>query len=183
MTKKDLLHPNRFLYALIFAGLFSMVGYFVPKIYLQYFDTKNYITFTQPVTFNRKIVHKCDTVIATTRVKSLVSSKTELQTKIVRIYKDGSLKGVFQYPKSDSFTVTTGEEGKLYTIPIRLPCDKVNFEPGVYIFEAVLFYRVGGVEKTYDIVSDQLTIVSEDVKLENNPLDASSSSRLDSELR
>lgn len=177
--------PKRVVHAFLFSVMFMIIGRSVPDFYYRFIDKTNYITFSQPISFNRKTIHKCDTIISTTRVYSKLDLNIILHTKIIRIYKDGKLQGIYEYPQSKTFIRKTIKDGVVYVIPFSLPCkakykngDPIALTPGIYFLEAIVNYEVYGYQKTYGLITDQITIIEDKDFLPPDTINSSPSAAL-----
>lgn len=147
-------------FMVLLGTFFIVAGSVIPKLYTQYIDKHNYVEFVGNVGFDKKVYQKCDTITALATFRSDLDTATILITRLNKIV-DTSITPVYRFPDAQSFANKTPPEGTLYTIPVRLPCDKVNFTPGAYYFEGQIKYSVNGVEKISPFRSGLFTIEDE----------------------
>lgn len=144
---------DRTIMAILFTILFFVAGYYGPKIYYQYLSQKNYISFNNPITFNKKIFTACETMTSIVKWHSSVVSNVYAQTRLLRV--DTKVFTEIKTYQSKTFTGVTPEDGVLYRIMFTLPC---NIQPGFYVFDGVYSYHVKGVRRTYSFVTTQIEI-------------------------
>lgn len=137
---------QRFFYMLLFASIFSIIGYFLPKVYLQYFDKTPYVDVIETVSFDKKVYAPCDTAVAKLKVKLSIDSKTQTSTRLLKILTDKQPPDNFQIidsTNSENFVIAQPEV-QTYFIDYPIPC---NLPDGAYLFRAEIRYWVNGVEK------------------------------------
>lgn len=149
--KEDL--RTRLAMAVLFAALFFICGYYLPKMYYQYLDTKNYISFSNPITFNKKVFQAGETMTAIVRWHSAVNSNIHAQTRLLRV--DAKVFTPIKSYDTRTFSGITPQDGVLYRIMFTLPKD---IKPGFYVFDGVYSYWIKGVHRTYSFVTTQIEI-------------------------
>lgn len=145
-------HTGRFFYALIFASLFTAIGQMLPKIYFQYFDKTEYVSFAEPISFDRKLYAPCQDITALIRLRSSVSSSTVTRYRL-KLVEVSSFRVVFGGEKQGFIRKIQGVEPLVTTF--KLPC---NLSTGNYFFTGVIMYRINGVEKTYNFSTEQFRV-------------------------
>lgn len=147
-------HQNmRFLYALLFAALFSIIGWAVPELYFKYLDNTEYLVITQPMSVDKKIYAPCENTIVTTQLTAKADLEVDSLTELVLVREDGA-------------EVRTGQTIEA-TIPIRrleshtvsgilpLSCE---LEAGVYFWAGTASYRIKDIPHTQSFISDTFTV-------------------------
>lgn len=125
-------------HAIFFGLLFLILGYFIPKFYYQYLDTKQYIT-VDIVTYNKKVYKPCESVTTRTQYYSDISAPVTFHYRVYWVHNDKTT----IVPKSErtiqTFINQTDRNGVVITGVSKVPCD---YKPGVYYAEGVLEYEV-----------------------------------------
>lgn len=145
-------HTGRFVYALIFAMVFTFLGETITHIYHQYFDKTNYISFAEPITFDKKLYAPCDKMQALIKLQSMVSTPTVTRYSL-RLIEDGTFKVVQESEKAGFVKRVDGVEP--ISVDFQLPC---NLSAGSYFFTGIITYQISGVVRNYDFITDQFSV-------------------------
>jgi hypothetical protein len=134
----------------IFATIFVVVGYFLPRIYFEYFDTTVYYSFDNPSTLDKAVYKPCDYMVATTGRLSLVSVPAVSIKTLVLVRKEGNV-DIFKETVSLATTIGTNPISARW----KLACD---LEEGTYFYRGVLAFKVNGVNKHADFYTTEFRI-------------------------
>lgn len=147
---------NQVWYIIFFISVFTLLGYYLPKIYLDYIDKTEYLRFDSPISTDKKTYKPCEKIILLATRYSLVATKVTNVMTIVKDNEDGS------YVKKPGpvlhYTIDRAPAGKLISAEFKLPCD---LSAGTYFYEGVNTYKVKGSEKTQYYTSSQFNIINE----------------------
>jgi len=143
-------------YAIIFAILFIVGGYYIPQFYYQHIDSRKYVKIYHPITQveNRMYVNP-DNYKPCENAKVFFVRDSEIDTTgIVEI-------GVFKidefekdvYHNKWTVSVDKSRRNLSYNIPI-----KCNMEDGNYFIRGSLEYTYKGVEKTISFTTDNFKV-------------------------
>jgi len=152
--------PERLLFSALFAMAFSVIGYYVPKTYLTYFDKTDYYKIYSPVAVNQSVPHyPCDPVEVSFTKESLIDGKGKVEIAL-NLYKvdNSNNKNRVDYQER-SIPLTKGEA--VITTQWNIACNRT---PGQYFFEGVLTYTLNGVEKNHSFYSEKFNIVEKTAK-------------------
>lgn len=158
--RQDMFHPNRIMYALIFALLFSGIGYYAPAFYLENIDKTEYYTMQQPLKMDKITYKPCDTTVLTTTRKSLVDTNITFtrDLKLIRIIDEAHV----TIPQARFISDQIVSKGiKVISVALPLPCD---LEDGTYYWEGNGIYKVRNIEKNYIYISDSFEVKRETVE-------------------
>jgi len=162
MTQAQLKYPSlpmRVFFMFMFAFMFSGLGYFIPRIYFEYFDKTQYYQVQLPIQVENKEYHPCDFVNVTLKRKALADIDAEATIEL-RLIKEDSRgdrdildkqirKMSIQRSPLDEFTKITAH----WPLPCALP-------DGVYLFEGLTKYQVNGVNKTTTIRTEEFIVTN-----------------------
>ncbi len=136
---------------LLFGILFVLCGYYIPRIYLEYFDKTVYYTMDLPVTVDKDVYCAGDVMKLSSSKGSLLDARLDITGELVLIKID-SLEEV--YRASEAFPTTKGSED--FITAIKLPDD---LEAGSYKWQGVVNYSVKGVDKVFVWYSEEFVII------------------------
>jgi len=150
---------SRFLYILIFTTIFVVIGYFAPRLLIQY-GNKKYIEFVEPITFDRQLYNRCDTLKSVLKIYSEVDTKVLSHSRLLRIENKGF--NPVWTKTEDTFISKTEPTSRYLQTDYKLPCETVDLKAGVYFYEGQYDYKVQGVDKVYKFISTQFTVIDEE---------------------
>lgn len=151
----DIHTKNRFIYVVIGAILFSLVGVVLPDTYFRYLDQTEYIKYVHSISFDKKVYHACEQQTAKADIQILVNANVEIKGRLYLVLDKGN--NQFQIVKDYSYKSFLKEEPNVQSLftTVTLPCD---LKHGVYFYRGVLSYTIRGIEKTTGFSSDTFTI-------------------------
>lgn len=147
-------HPKRFIVALVFAGLFSVIGWAIPEIYYQYIDDTEYYVVKQPVPVNKDRYQPCEDIsfiIDRVARKDITGS---VKFELARIIDSDSVEKR-ELAIDNPATLTAGEQ--IVVITHQLPCD---IELGDYYVIGLVEYDVRGHSRTYFWTSESFQVLN-----------------------
>lgn len=160
--RSDMLHPTRLLYALIFATLFIVLGYFTPRFYEQYIDQTNYYTIKQPATVDQESYKQCDKIAVTAVRTSSFNMSVHSTVQLFLVNTNGQIyKGVVVY---DGNVIVGISKDVVIHLIYTVPCD---IRDGQYYIKGIIVYPLPLIEKTrsYIWVTNSFTIASQSAEL------------------
>lgn len=150
---------DKLLSMIIFAAMFAFLGYYIPRIYLTYFDKTDYYKIYSPVAINQSTPHyACEDVEVSFTKESLIDGKGEVNVAL-NLYKNNN--GEKNRIDFQEFNVPLTKGEQIITLKLKLPC---GIDSGIYYFEGVISYRVKGIEKTHSFFSEKFNILKEEIK-------------------
>lgn len=145
---------EQYLYILLFGTIFLVVGYYAPKVFATFTD---YYRLTQPISIDRKLYNKCDTINLTTTREATADLEITIVHQLIKVEKNEHLtKGITL--KRDG-VVPKGSHIVTFNLPV--PCDAA---PGVYFWASTVGYEVEGIRKTYLTTTEQFTVIDEPIQ-------------------
>jgi hypothetical protein len=150
---------ERLVYMALFSATFSIVGYFLPKVYFQYIDKTEYINIKQPVSSEfteYKVGDNAGLIIST---KSKADMAVKQSAKIVHVngqqvstqLSDGDTPDTIVLEKTKDYVVRK-------TNSLYIPCNAI---PGTNYFQVIFEYEINGVDKTYSYISNTFQVLDE----------------------
>lgn len=156
---KKTLFLERLVYMALFSATFSIVGYFVPKIYYQYLDQTEYIHIKQPVSTEVSEYKKGENAGLLISTKSKINVSVEQTAKLIHI--NGNQVAT-QLSDADTPDVIVLEKTEDYVIrktnSLYIPCNALT---GTNFFQVNFTYELNGVKKTYSYISDTFRVLDE----------------------
>lgn len=156
---KKTLFLERLVYMALFSATFSIVGYFVPKIYYQYLDPTEYIHIKQPVSTEVSEYKKGDNAGLILSTRSKINVSVEQTAKLIHI--NGNQVAT-QLSDADTPDVIVLEKTNDYVIrktnSLYIPCNAIT---GTNFFQVNFTYELNGVKKTYSYISDTFRVSDE----------------------
>lgn len=146
---------DKLLHAVLFAMAFSVMGFYIPRTYLTYFDKTDYYKIYSPVAVDQRNPHyPCEAVEVSFTKESLIDGKGSVNIAL-NLYQtnENNLKKRVGYQER-SIPLTKGEE--VITTTWDVDC---NRKPGEYFFEGVLTYQLNGNTKTHSFYSEKFNII------------------------
>ena len=145
----------------IFAIMFSVLGYFIPILYLRYFDKTEYVKIHQPVSSELLEYKRGDNLGLILNRKIVLDTIVKQNAKIVHV--NGNTITT-QLSHDDSppeiyLSDTKGEFEVTKTNTLFVPCNAV---PGRNYIQVFFTYNIKNVEKTYSYISEVFTVLDED---------------------
>lgn len=153
-------HSERLLWMTLFTSLFAILGYFIPKTYFEFIDTRDYIEIKQPVSPEFTTYKRGQRIDLILNRRSFVNAEVTQSAKIVHV--NGALVtrqlNDQQSPRRVLVENTRGEWVTIKTSGIYIPCDAI---PGRSFVQALLTYEVNGVSRNYNYISSIFEISNE----------------------
>lgn len=138
---------------IIMACFFSIVGYYIPKIYLEFLDKKDYIEIRQPVSPEFPSYNRGEKIGLIINRRSFINTVVAQQAKLVHV--NGALitrQLDARYVSKDiAIENTKGEWVAIKTDGTYIPCDAI---PGRTFIQVVFQYSVDGIAKNYNYVTE-----------------------------
>lgn len=145
--------PNRLKYAIIFAFVFSVVGYLVPDAYYRYLDDTKYLTVRQPASLDQKTYEPCSPTGIVTRIESQVDLQVTSLTQLVLVRADNDFERVGDV-LTDDIPIRALEDHIMRT-NVELPC---NIEDGIYFWQGNMNYKIRGYNKNVSFITETFTV-------------------------
>lgn len=155
MTKLQLFTNHfqlQFLYIVVFAAAFSILGYLLPQFYRAYLDKTEYYKIHSATVVQDKS-YPCGAIQLRIHRTALVDFQGKQTNQLIELLKDESLVMIKEY-NIPEFTINKGEAIVLRTFV--LPCD---LEVGEYSFRGSVSYSVDNVSKTVFYKTNQFQII------------------------
>ena len=153
MQNKYLRIVDYLMHILGFAAFFMIIGYYLPKIYIQYFDKRVYYEITNPITVEKKVNYSCNYVDAYIHRKALVPIKGSSVRQLTLIRIDGKYQRIANFE-----TPVQAEVGEATVIAHwQIPCD---IPLGTYFFEGTLKYKVYDINRYTHFYTENFDIVA-----------------------
>lgn len=146
---------DKLLSMVLFGMAFSIMGFYIPRTYLTYFDKTDYYKIYSPIAIDQTRPHyPCETVEVTFTKESLINGKGEVNIalNLLSIDKNNVKKRIGYQERT--IPLTKGED--IITTEWDLSCDN---RVGERIFEGVLTYTLNGVEKSHSFYSEKFNVV------------------------
>lgn len=144
---------ERAYHVVLFAVVFVLIGYLVPRIYYQFIDNRQYLTVVQPITYDKKEYKPCEVATAIIKYRATIDTPAEVRTKVYKV-EDSGFK-VISESRSETAIAKTPDDGAKILTETRVPC---TYGDGIYFYEAVVTYEIKGVKKSYSFISTQVEI-------------------------
>lgn len=156
MTTKLLARPDlrpRFLYAVLFAFLFSFMGWAIPEVYFRYLDKTEYLVVQQPVSVDRKLYAPCERTRLTTKLEAKVDVNVKSLTQLILTNEKGDKIRASEVIEAEAPILADDEH--IVSGWLNLPCD---LEEGLYYWQGNATFEVNGNEKTISFISETFTV-------------------------
>lgn len=150
---------DRVLFSSFFFVVFMVFSYVVPRIYYQYLDNHQYIAFTQPISFGKKVYTACEKQTFITHIKIDIDSDIDIQSRLYLTISTNQYKIIKQYNVS-SF-LKSQPEIQTFITETSLPCD---LTPGIYFYRGVLVYKIRGITKLSPFFTDTFSVKGGETK-------------------
>jgi hypothetical protein len=125
----------------LFATLFTLIGWAVPDIYVKYLDKTEYYKIEVPIRVEKQLYQACDYVDVYIKRNSLINTNAKVILELTLIRNSGQeLDEV--YRETRDIVIQTGETTQIAHWP--LPC---FIKPGTYYFGGNANYKVNGIDK------------------------------------
>jgi len=137
-----------FWHMILSAMLFVLVGYYLPKIYFEYFDKTDYYSVSVPIEVNKNLYGPCEKVIWTMHRKALIDIDAMATTELIlmrgneEVYRN-------QIPlalEKGEYDVTTFQ---------TLPC---VLEDGEYFYRGIVSYRLNSSLKRFSYYTNPFRV-------------------------
>lgn len=152
---------QRFLYSLLFAALFSIIGWGVPRFYDRFLDHTVYYDLKAPILLDRKAYKACDMQLATSTRNAKINLEIRFVRGLYRLTKDETGNelgpGALKY-SIERMAVVEASKDKTVVAIYQLPCDTT---PGIYYWKVAALYKVNGIERTDIFVSENFNVTPE----------------------
>lgn len=148
---------QRLLWMLVWSAILIILGYFIPRLYIQYIDPREYIHILQDISFDRKVYAPCDTATAKVTAQLDVNSAVETNTRMMKVQTDRQPPDNFQIisnSHSKGFVIAQPTP-QVYTVDYPIACDLPD---GVYMWRAETTYKVSGIEKVEPFQTTLITV-------------------------
>lgn len=142
-----------FLHMAVFATLFMLVGKYVPETYYRYFDTTQYYYVKVPAPVDGARFKACDLVPVIISRKSLINTTADVDISLVLEYKNTKERVSME---KKNIVISIGED--TYIARYKVPC---TVQPGTYIFDALVHYRVYDLDKYTRVYTDPFEVVGD----------------------
>lgn len=136
-------------YIVFFAVAFAVIGYTVPRIYLQYFDKTIYYSLELPIKVDKKVYKPCEFLQASADRISLVNTMGTSIRELVLIKDDRKV-----FEKSVDIAIPKGQ--KKVSVTWQLPCDT---EEGTYFWRGGIEYTVQGIYKYFIFYTEEFEVI------------------------
>lgn len=159
--------PKRLLSAILFAFIFSVVGYVIPDVYYRYVDKTAYLEIEQPISVSKKEYHPCEGTELTTKLVAYVDVNVQSLTQLVLTNDEGD-----SYRVGDIITAETpimARDQHIVSGVLPLPCE---LSEGSYYWQGNATFSVRGIEKTISFISETFTVIEK-------PTEATDSAEVD----
>lgn len=152
-------NADRIFHMVFFSLAFSLIGYFLPKTYFEFFDNRKYIEIKQPVPTEFNSYKRGEMISMIISRKSIINSNTEYRARLLHINGD-VVATQLQSPDCPSNVLINKTNGYeiIRTNTTYIPCNAV---PGRNLLQGIFTYEVNGVEKTYTIMSQVFEVTDE----------------------
>jgi hypothetical protein len=130
---------NAFWYIVVSSTMFILVGYYLPKIYVEYFDTTKYYEITIPIIIEKNIYKPCEKIRWIMHRKALINMDAMATTELVLMKGNEEV-----YREQTPLILEKGE----YDVSMsqKLPCD---LEDGDYFFRGIVTYHIDDSTKRF----------------------------------
>lgn len=148
---------DQMVYILFFMTFFSVLGYFIPKIYYMYFDKTIYYQVKLPIKTEKVVYHPCEYVKVSVERKSLVDLSAEAIIELRLIKEDGSGNREILNKENRKLTILKSKDDKFNVIGSYwyLPC---KIYGGRYVFEGTVSYEVNGIKKYTPLQTEEFIV-------------------------
>lgn len=146
---------ERLFFATLFGAVFSVMGFYIPRTYLTYFDKTDYYKIYSPVAVDQNNKHyPCEPIEVFFTKESLIDGKgsVNIALNLYQTNRDNLKKRVGYQERN--IPLTKGEE--VITTTWDVDC---NRKAGEYYFEGVLTYQLNGLTKTHSFYSEKFNII------------------------
>jgi hypothetical protein len=128
--------------------MFILVGYYLPKIYFDYFDMTDYYSVSVPIKVNKNLYTPCEKVTWTMRRKALVDIDAMATTELIL------MKGNEEVYRNQTSLVLEKGEYDVTTSQV-LPCLLIN---GDYFYRGIVSYRINSTLKRFSYYTDPFRV-------------------------
>lgn len=144
---------------MLFAIMFSTVGYFIPKIYFRYFDKTIYYEVQLPIKVKNKIYHPCEFVDVYVIRRSLITVSTRAMIELRLYSEDDKGTKILVDKQFRELAILKSENNQFNTVISHwlLPC---GISAGRYVFEGVVPHRVNGEDKVTILKTEDFIVES-----------------------
>lgn len=139
-------------YMIFFAAMFSIIGYYVPRIYAQYFDRTVYFSFQNPLAIDKAKYTPCERITMFIKRQALLTVPAVSVKNLYLVKDEGNVRRV------DSFKthIIIFKEDSNPKSSWNLPC---NVEPGLYYYQGLIsFENQYGFKKTAEFHTKRFNI-------------------------
>lgn len=135
---------------LFFTMFFVVIGYYVPRLWLEYIDPREYFKMELPLAVDGTEHKPCDAV----KFLSKRTAETDLYIHIHTDFSRSADMGLETVYSEDRTRTVPKGEGVVIT-SYSLPCD---IPEGTYLIKGTVSYEVQGVKRYYYFISDTFEV-------------------------
>lgn len=144
---------NKFITALVFAAIFSLVGYFVPRAYYEFADPESFYKVESPLSVQPEEVDRCEQITLSGKVISTIAVHAQAQRELVLLDVDGE-ETVAKFIEEVDLNTTPGE-GTFFKRKIEVPCE---IDGGIYFFRGRVDFTVHRVGKHVEFYTETFEV-------------------------
>lgn len=134
----------------LFAALFSVLGYYIPRAYYTWFDQTVYYSIEVPIQVEKEVYKSGDIVTVQIKRSALIFTQGISIRELTLVDQNGNHE-VFTY--NTNLAINEGSE--IVTADWLLP---PNIKNGVYFFQGVVSYPVRGITKFTPFCTEKFTV-------------------------
>ena len=134
----------------LFATLFSVLGYYIPRAYFTWFDQTVYYTIKVPVEVEKDVYKSGDIVTVRIERSALIDTQGISIRELILVDEKGN-REVFRY--NTNLAINAGKED--VTVDWLLP---PNIKDGVYFFQGVVSYPVREITKVTPFCTERFEV-------------------------
>jgi hypothetical protein len=139
---------NAFWYIVVSSTMFILVGYYLPKIYFDYFDMTDYYSVSVPIEVDKNLYTPCEKVVWTMHRKALVDIDAMATTELIL------MKGNEEVYRNQVPLVLEKGEYNVKTSQ-TLPCVLTS---GDYFYRGIVSYRINGSLKRFSYFTNPFIV-------------------------
>ncbi len=137
---------------LVFSAAFSILGYFVPHIYYEYYDTTEYLTIQTPIRVDKETYRPGDEATLSSTYTALTDIVAKSYNNWIRINNDGA---VTKVGAAENIIIYLKAENAPFSVTVTIP---ESFKSGNYFLSGIKEYKINGVTKQYAFVTETFTV-------------------------
>lgn len=149
----------RIFHAILGFVLFIILGYYSPRLYIEYLDKTDYVTITQPVPLEKGTYRQCDTVNLLANINAKLTTTARVSIQLIDA-SDKNLKPLQTFEGRYVFIEGRSLEiGEVYLGAFDPSC---NRKPGIYLFRGVITYEYKGSMRSYSYITSTFRLLPKD---------------------